>query len=139
MTLENSSAKKTAAQMATEIFLLDAEGRKTGPAVATAAPDRTAWLEPGRQARLAQSLTVPAPKRWRLSTPQRYAAVTTVTEEGRPVDVTETPFGIRTIAFDATRGFFLNGEHVPLQGVCDHHDLGALGSALNVRALERQL
>jgi beta-galactosidase len=55
------------------------------------------------------------------------------------VDTYETPFGIRTIKFDPEKGFFLNGEHVPLNGVCDHHDLGALGSAINVRALERQV
>jgi beta-galactosidase len=39
----------------------------------------------------------------------------------------------------STTGFLLNGERVPLNGVCDHHDLGALGTAINVRALERQL
>ncbi len=60
--------------------------------------------------------------------------------ERRPVvDEYETPFGIRTIKFDPDDGFLLNGEHVPINGVCNHHDLGALGAALNVRALERQL
>jgi beta-galactosidase len=51
----------------------------------------------------------------------------------------ETPFGIRTIEFTLDKGFFLNGKHVQIQGVCDHHDLGALGSAAYPRALERQL
>ena len=55
------------------------------------------------------------------------------------MDAYETPFGVRTIEFTADNGFLLNGERVPLNGVCDHHDLGALGSALNTRALERQL
>ena len=55
------------------------------------------------------------------------------------LDAYETPFGIRTIEFTADRGFLLNGERVPLNGVCDHHDLGALGTAINARALERQL
>ncbi len=57
----------------------------------------------------------------------------------RPLILYETPFGLRTIKFTADNGFLLNGERVPLNGVCDHHDLGALGSALNTRALERQL
>ena len=55
------------------------------------------------------------------------------------VDVYETPFGIRTLKFDPNAGFFVNGEHIDLNGVCDHHDLGALGAALNYRALQRQL
>ena len=55
------------------------------------------------------------------------------------MDRYETPFGIRTIQFTADNGFLLNGKRVPLNGVCDHHDLGALGAAINTRALERQV
>ena len=55
------------------------------------------------------------------------------------VDRYETTFGIRTIEFTATGGFLLNGQRVPINGVCDHHDLGALGAAINIRALERQI
>src|SRR5258708_17484999 len=79
------------------------------------------------------------PKLWRLQKPNLYTAVTTVEQNGRVIDVQETVFGIRTIRFDVDKGFFLNGEQVKLNGVCDHHDLGALGSALNTRALQRQL
>ena len=52
---------------------------------------------------------------------------------------TKLPFGIRQFEFTADKGFFLNGRHVKLNGVCQHHDLGALGAAINVRAMERQL
>ncbi|HWB53238.1 MAG TPA: glycoside hydrolase family 2 TIM barrel-domain containing protein, partial [Tepidisphaeraceae bacterium] len=55
------------------------------------------------------------------------------------IDIYKTPFGIRTLRFDPDHGFFLNGKHVRIQGVCDHHDLGALGAAINTRALERQI
>ena len=55
------------------------------------------------------------------------------------LDQTATRFGIRTIAFDAERGFELNGQPVRFKGVCLHHDLGALGAAVNRRATERQL
>ena len=58
---------------------------------------------------------------------------------GRIVDRYETPFGIRTIAVRQAKGFLLNGRRVKLQGVCLHHDLGALGAAVNRRATERQL
>ena len=55
------------------------------------------------------------------------------------LDRYETPFGIRTIEYGPDKGFLLNGRRVPLQGVCNHHDLGALGAAVNRRATERQL
>ena len=55
------------------------------------------------------------------------------------LDAYETPFGIRTLKFDPNEGFLINGRHILLNGVCDHHDLGPLGAALNYRALQRQL
>ena len=54
-------------------------------------------------------------------------------------DVYETPFGIRSFYFDSLKGFFLNGKRVKINGVCNHHDLGCLGAAVNTRAIERQL
>jgi beta-galactosidase len=138
ITLDNHGAD-AAVQVATAIYALDAAGRKTGTPLARSAESPVTRLVAGRQALLAQSLAVAKPRLWSPGSPQRYVAVTTVTSDGKPVDVLETPFGIRTIAFDAARGFILNGERVAIQGVCQHHDLGALGAALNVRALERQL
>jgi beta-galactosidase len=79
------------------------------------------------------------PKLWSCDHPNLYTAVTSVTVDGHIVDQVETVFGIRTIKFDANHGFLLNGVHVPINGVCDHHDLGAIGTAFNVRAAERQL
>ncbi len=64
--------------------------------------------------------------------------MTTVLQNGVVLDRYETPFGIRTLAFDAD-GFSINGERLDIQGVCMHHDLGALGAALNERALHRQI
>ena len=79
------------------------------------------------------------PKRWDVDHPNLYTLVSEVLENNLPVDHYTTPFGIRTIAFDKEKGFLLNGRHMKLQGVCDHHDLGALGAAVNRRAIERQL
>ena len=76
---------------------------------------------------------------WNLEQPNTHRAVTTVELDGKVVDQVETSYGIRTFEFTKDNGFLLNGERVPLNGVCDHHDLGALGSAINERALERQL
>ncbi len=138
VTLDNHGANANV-QVATQVYALDAAGQKTGAPVASSAASPVTKMTAGRQALLAQSLSVAKPRLWSPRSPQRYVAVTTVTSDGKTVDVLETPFGIRTIAFDAARGFILNGERLELQGVCQHHDLGALGAALNVRALERQL
>ncbi len=78
------------------------------------------------------------------SYPNLYAAIaTTIQQNGQTVDgfhaVAHLNFGIRTIKFDPTAGFFLNGQHVKINGVCDHADLGPLGSVVNVRGLERQI
>jgi len=78
------------------------------------------------------------PKRWDIAAPNRYLARTVVHVAGGEVDRYDTPFGIRTLAFTARNGFLLNGRRVPIQGVCNHHDLGALGAAINARAIERQ-
>ena len=79
------------------------------------------------------------PELWSLEKPQQYVVVTSVEHDGQPVDTYETPFGIRTIEFTKDNGFLLNGKRVPINGVCDHGDLGALGIAINTRALERQI
>jgi len=79
------------------------------------------------------------PKLWSLESPQRYVVVTSIEQDGQCVDTFETPFGIRTIEFNADKGFFLNGKRVLIQGVCDHSDLGALGTVVNVSALQRQI
>jgi beta-galactosidase len=85
------------------------------------------------------SAKVSNPRRWDLTSPSRYLARVTVKADGRTVDAYDTPFGFRTLEFTGREGFKLNGRRVNLNGTCNHHDLGALGSALNERALERQL
>jgi beta-galactosidase len=87
-----------------------------------------------------QNLKVDNPDLWSNENPALYKAISEVyNEEGDLTDTYETTFGIRTFRFDPEKGFFLNGEHVKLLGVCQHHDLGCLGAAVNTRAIERQL
>jgi beta-galactosidase len=85
------------------------------------------------------ALSVQHPQRWDTEHPYQYTLVSQVMDGKTSVDRYVTPFGIRTIAFDKEKGFLLNGRHVRIQGVCNHGDLGALGTAVNLRALERQL
>ncbi len=67
---------------------------------------------------------------WSLGAPHMYRLLTTVEVDGKAVDDYDTPFGVRTMRFDADRGFFLNGEHVELKGTCNHQDHAGVGSAL---------
>jgi len=85
------------------------------------------------------TITLDKPQLWDIESPRLYTAITRVFMGGKLVDVTETPFGIRTCAFTADDGFHLNGRRVQLHGVCLHSDLGPLGMAFNTRAMEREL
>lgn len=86
-----------------------------------------------------QKLRVRRPALWSPESPSLYKAVTSVYVRGKKVDEYTTSFGIRTIALVADEGFFLNGERRKFRGVCNHHDLGPLGAAVNEAALRRQL
>jgi beta-galactosidase len=86
-----------------------------------------------------QDIIVKNPILWSVEKPEQYTAVTTIIVEGKIVDEYKTNFGIRNFKFDLNKGFILNGKQVKIKGVCMHHDLGPLGSAINTRAIERQL
>ncbi len=88
---------------------------------------------------IAYDFTVNKPVLWCVENPYMYTAVTSVYNEKELLDQYETPFGIRSFEFDSEKGFFLNGKSLKIHGVNQHHDLGALGAAVNTRAMERQL
>jgi len=86
-----------------------------------------------------QNISVPDPDRWSPEHPALYKAVSHIYVDDSKVDSYTTPFGIRTMEFIPHEGFFLNGQRRKFQGVCNHHDLGPLGAAVNEAALRRQL
>jgi beta-galactosidase len=88
---------------------------------------------------LPQTFSIATPVLWSIENPYLYKAVTKVMSKGKVTDEYTTTFGIRSYKFDADKGFYLNGKQVKIVGVCNHHDLGCLGTAINTRALERQL
>jgi beta-galactosidase len=88
---------------------------------------------------IVENVTIKNPPLWSLEDPYMLKAVTSIECDGRIYDDYETPFGIRTFRFDSEQGFLLNGKHVKINGVCNHHDLGCFGAAVNRRAIERQL
>jgi beta-galactosidase len=135
--VNNGTASDVNLSIKNDVYELDASGAR-GKKVTSVTSDRLNVAAHGNQS-TESKVAVKRPRLWSVKTPERYLAVTSISQNGKLVDVYETPFGIRTIRFDAEKGFFLNGERVYLKGVCDHHDLGALGAAINIRALERQM
>ena len=79
------------------------------------------------------------PRKWSCDDPYIYNVQTQLLVNGKVVDEVETPTGFRDFRFDAKTGFWLNGKNMKLNGVCEHHDLGCLGAALNEDALHRKL
>ena len=136
ITVDNAASTAANVKVATKIFEIGADDRPIGDAVATFAP---ASLTVTTNATATLTATVAKPKLWDVKNPNRYLSVTTVEQGGKVVDAYTQPFGIRMIEFTADNGFLLNGKRVKINGVCKHHDLGALGAAINVRALERQI
>lgn len=89
---------------------------------------------------LSDLFTIRDVKLWDIDSPNLYTAVVTLNDaDGNALDNTTVRFGVRTVAFTCDHGFSLNGRHVKLNGVCNHHDLGSLGAAVNCAALRRQL
>ena len=86
-----------------------------------------------------QSADLSSPQLWSPATPALYRVVTTIRAAGQTVDRLETPFGVRSIQFDAAKGFFLNGQPMKFKGICMHHDGGIVGAAVPDTVLERRL
>jgi beta-galactosidase len=141
VTIDNESKTDAVVEVVTDIFALGSDGSKTGDAVAALEPLKTK-VAAGQSTKVEGSVTLKNPRLWGpppTQQPNRYAAVTTVSQNGKVLDSYETRFGIRSLHFDPDTGIYVNGEHINIKGVNQHHDLGALGAAFNTRAAERQL
>lgn len=88
---------------------------------------------------LVDTITVTDPQLWSTVSPALYRLNTEVSVGGKVVDVYNTTTGFRKLTFDAEKGFALNDSSMKINGVCLHHDAGALGAVVNRRAIERQL
>lgn len=85
------------------------------------------------------TLTVSAPALWDISSPYLYTLTTELVVGDTVVDSVSQKIGFKTTDIDSQNGFSLNGRVVKLKGVCEHHDLGALGAAFNKTAMRRKL
>ena len=112
--------------------LFDATGKKIASVTTAVTPaDSLTTLQ--------QDLALPVPQRWSPEHPYLYSIVTRLIRDHRVIDEYTTRTGIRSFRFDTRQGFLLNGQPLKILGVCLHHDLGALGAAVNTSAIRRQL
>lgn len=115
--------------------LMDAEGNVVGEVASEL------QVTPACPNEVEQEIVVKNPNLWSVNTPYIYKVNSILIDKttGKVLDNYCTNTGIRTFRFDVQKGFILNGERLKINGVCMHHDLGCLGAAVNVRAIERQL
>lgn len=137
------SAEKASVRLETEIEGAG-KGQKVEVVTEIIAPDGrvvakndAAYVAHGQKH--VQNFLIKDPELWSPSSPVLYTARTSIIEEGKEVDSYETRFGIRRLEYIPEEGFFLNGERVKFRGVCNHHDLGPLGAAVNRAALYHQI
>jgi len=141
VSIDNDSRTNATIDVTSQIYVLDAKGEKTGNTVATFSTLKSKVVA-GESVEVKSSINLKNPKLWGpkpTQTPNLYIAVTTLSRNGKTIDQYETRFGIRSLEFNPNKGIFVNGEHILIRGVNQHHDLGSLGSAFNIRAAERQL
>ncbi|PGH16429.1 hypothetical protein AJ79_01760 [Helicocarpus griseus UAMH5409] len=139
--VENNGDTDSKVAVSTDIHAFDAVTGKAGDKVAEFQRE-VVHLDAGQKISINSSTTVENPQLWGplpAKTPYLYIAVTKLFDKHKAIDTYETRFGIRSLTFDGERGLSVNGEHIRIQGVNQHHDLGALGAAFNTRAAERQL
>ena len=131
--IENQSSAPADVSILVEVF---APGR---PTVLTSAPVRGGRIPAGQTMNFESEISIPLPELWNLESPGLYRARTSVLSDGRVIDTLGTFFGIRKAEFTADGGFVLNGRRIRINGVCNHHDLGLTGTAVNEAALRRQI
>ena len=136
--VENTKRSGAKVSVKTSVYALDKEGKLTGEPVAVGQTE-AAVVPGGGATGFELALSILKPALWNLRNPNLYCAVNEVFKGEQRIDRQEVNFGVRTIEYNAERGFLLNGRRVQMNGVCNHHDMGALGSAVHVRALERQI
>ena len=124
----DGAAKGEKVTVSTDI--LDPQGK-------VVATDKSVYHAHGQK--FAQNFLVNNPDLWNTSNPALYTARTVLSVDGKEMDSYDTRFGIRSIEYIPEKGFFLNGEPTKFQGVCNHHDLGPLGAAVNRSALRHQI
>ena len=121
--VENKGNKVESASVRWEI--LDAAGKTVATAEAPAGP-----VGPDTSVGFMATAELTSPALWSDDTPNLYTAIVTVETDGKPRDAERVAFGVRTVHFDAEKGFFLNGKSIKIQGTCNHQDHAGVGAAV---------
>ena len=141
VTVDNHLDHAAEITLSTNLFALDSLGNFGNQSLATFPEVRTV-VEAEQNTTISGSIEIQNPRLWGpppTQKPYLYMAETVIMLDGKEVDRYYTRFGIRSVEFKSTNGLIINGERVFMKGVNQHHDLGALGAAFNLRAAERQL
>ena len=131
VTVRNESEKEELISIVN--YIIDQEGHKISSATTDTLIGASGTIQ------VNQLMEVSHPMLWSVDSPVLYKLLTKVKGLKLLEDEMSTNFGIRYFEFDKDKGFLLNGKQIKIKGVCNHHDLGCLGSAVNKRAIERQL
>lgn len=131
VTVTNKSASEQEVTLKNTIY--DGNDMEVSSGVATCR------ITAGESQDIEMDMVIAHPELWDVDNPHMYRMQTIVKCDDKTIDSYTTPFGVRTFKFDADTGFWLNGKNIKLLGVCMHHDMGALGTAVHRRALERQV
>lgn len=135
-TIQNESSQP--AQVSVRNTVMDYGGVKAYSGAKPALSD-VQTVEAGGSIEVSQQIEVSNPKLWSIDNPKLYTMMTEVLADGEVVDTYETTFGFKYFNFDSNTGFSLNGEWMKIQGVCLHHDQGALGAEGYEAAFRRQI
>lgn len=130
-TIKNKGKSNSDISLVTTIF--DPKGKPVGNSI------KKLELGAGKSIIDKQTVIISNPVLWSIETPQLYKAITEIKNGDQTIDEVETIFGVRTIKFDGTDGFSLNGKKIILKGGCIHHDNGPLGAISVYRAEERKI
>jgi beta-galactosidase len=136
--VENHTPEPVPVTVEARIFKLDKNGVQSSE-VSGSSTAATATIEAMKTHEFREDIVVNQPLMWDIDDPRLYRVVVIIRKNDDIVDNYGVNIGLRSINFTARDGFFLNGRKVEIKGVCNHHDLGALGAAFNIRAAERQL
>lgn len=140
--VENNGNVTRQVNVSTNVYTIDQSTGTAGTAVVASFQPTTVSVNAGAKESVSGSVTISNPRLWGpppAQTPNLYVAVTTLSAGGTVIDTYETKFGIRSLTYDRNIGLLVNGQHVYVQGTCNHHDQGSIGTAINIRALQRQL
>lgn len=131
--VEVQKHRATADKLELSVTLCNADGKQVA--------QRRTRVADGKEGITRQSLNlkVPNPRQWNLETPYLYTLRTELLAAGKRIDGSETKVGLRTLKFDANKGFALNGQWMKVKGVCLHHDAGVLGAVVPSEVWERRL